>query len=122
VTVAAPGSRSRLRYGQIVIFRRVVPVLALTVSCAVLAGCGGSDSDAGSDSKAPVILDTKRVERAIEGTILTKRKVTADVDCPAGVHQGRGLTFRCLATTPAGKTTFVVEQQDDAGNVTYAAR
>jgi hypothetical protein len=89
------------------------------ILCGVLiAGCGGSDSPA----EAPVILDTKRVERAIEESILTKRGVTADVDCPSGVHQGKGLTFDCVATTKSGKTSFVVKQPDGNGNVQYAAR
>ena len=40
----------------------------------------------------------------------------------AGVHQAKGLTFRCVATTRGGATTaFVVHQKDDKGNVTYAA-
>jgi hypothetical protein len=81
-----------------------------------LAACGGSD-----DKPGVVILDTKRVEAAIEQSILQQRDVKADVDCPAGVHQGTGLTFRCSAKTSKGVTVFVVSQTDDRGNVTYRA-
>lgn len=90
--------------------------LILVLAGTVAVGCGDEPKQS-----APVILDTKRVERAIEQSILAERRVTADVDCPAGVQQRRGLTFRCVATTKAGTTTFVVRQQDDKGNVTYAA-
>ena len=95
--------------------------IAAAVALALAAGTavGGGDDP---PQPAPGILDTKRVERAIEQSILTERKVTADVDCPAGVHQAKGLTFRCVATTRGGATTaFVVHQKDDKGNVTYAA-
>jgi Domain of unknown function (DUF4333) len=97
----------------------VTTVLVMVLGGLALGGCGDSGSD--GKAKAPIILDTKRVERAIEDSILTKRNIKADVDCPSGVHQGRGLTFDCVATTRAGKTTFVVHQQDDKGNVVYAA-
>jgi hypothetical protein len=95
---------------------RALPALAAALT--VLAGCGGSDA-------APdpvVILDTKKVERAIEDSIRSARSITADVDCPSGVHQGEGLTFRCAAKTRRGTTVFVVEQMDDKGSVEYTAR
>ena len=94
--------------------------LVVVLGGLVIGGCGGSGS--GAKTVAPIILDTKRVERAIEDSILTKRGITAQVDCPSGVHQGKGLTFLCVATTRAGRTTFVVHQRDDEGNVVYAAR
>lgn len=92
---------------------------ALAVSAAALAGCGGSDAP---KPKEVVILDTKKVEQAIEDSIKSERKITADVDCPSGVHQGRDLTFRCVAKTKSGSTVFVVQQTDDKGSVEYAAR
>lgn len=95
----------------------------LTLAVALLAGCGGSDSDVRTvTAPAVVILDTKRVEHAIEDSILKQRGVKADVDCPSGVHQAKGLSFDCVATTATGHTTFAVQQGDAKGNVTYAAR
>lgn len=86
----------------------IVPVATL-----VLAGCGGSD-------KPTVILDTERVERAIEQSVLQKRGLEARVSCPSGVHQGKGLTFECTATLKNGAVTrFEVRQTDDLGHVTY---
>jgi Domain of unknown function (DUF4333) len=94
-----------------------VQIARVALALAVLAtGCG----DDGEDEV--VILDTKRVERAIEQSIREQRDVRADVDCPSGVHQGKGLTFNCTAKTKDGTTTFVVQQKDDKGNVTYEAR
>jgi hypothetical protein len=90
---------------------------ALLVLALATGACGGDD-----DPEEVVILDTKRVERAIEQSILEQRDLKADVDCPSGVHQGKGLTFNCVATTKDGRTTFVVQQKDDEGNVEYAAQ
>lgn len=105
---------------------RIAVVLGVALSGVALAGCGGGDdggaATATTAAPATVILDTKRVEHAIEASIRTERKVEADVDCPSGVHQSKGLTFRCVATTSAGTTEFVVRQADGRGNVTYAAR
>jgi hypothetical protein len=90
----------------------------LPCAAAFTAGCG---TDAPTVT-TPVILDTKRVEQAIEASILDQRKQTAEVDCPSGVHQTAGLTFRCVATGKDGTTAiFVVRQTDNAGHVTYDA-
>lgn len=98
-------------------YRTAVAVL-LASAAACVAGCGSDEPTA----TAPVILDTKRVEHAIEASILDQRKQTADVDCPSGVHQSSGLEFRCIATGRDGTTAvFVVRQTDDAGNVEYDA-
>lgn len=98
--------------------RPVALTLTVAVTATMFSGCGGSDNP----PQIPVILNTKRVEKAIEDSIRAKRDVEADVDCPSGVHQREGLTFECVATTSAGSTVFVVEQKDSNGNVTYAAR
>ena len=102
--------------------------IAVALAAIALGGCGGDDhADAEGDATAPraaptaVTLDTRRVERAIERSIADERDVEADVVCPASVEQSRGHTFRCVATSGAGRTTFVVHQVDGRGNVTYAA-
>jgi len=85
----------------------------LVVSLAVV-GCGSSE--------APVILDTEKVERAIEQSILAQRGKRARVSCPSGVHQKQGLTFSCTAVLGGEDTRFVVTQRDGAGRVRYEAR
>ena len=79
-----------------------------------VAGCGGSDS--------PTILDTEKVERAIEHSSLTQRGTDAQVTCPSGVHQKAGLTFSCTALVRNDETRFVVTQLDGSGRVHYEAR
>jgi hypothetical protein len=77
------------------------------------AGCGSSG--------APTILNTERVERAIERSSLDQRGKRPRVSCPAGVHQEKGLVFSCTASAAGKKTRFVVTQLDGAGQVHYEA-
>jgi hypothetical protein len=86
-------------------------LIAAAAAALALAGCGGSDK--------PKILDTERVERAIEQSILQKRKIQATVSCPSGVERKKGKKFRCMATYKGGRTPFVVTQTDDRGAVRY---
>ena len=86
-------------------------VLAAAAAAVALAGCGGSDK--------PKTLDTERVERAIEQSILQKRKLTATVSCPSGIELKKGKKFRCIATYKGGRTPFLVTQDDDKGAVHY---
>ena len=91
---------------------------AAAVALALLAAGCGSD-----DPKEVVILNTERVERAIEQSIQAKRGLEAHVSCPSGVHQQKGLKFQCVAELkPRGTTTFDVTQTDDKGHVTYVGR
>jgi hypothetical protein len=90
-------------------FARGVVVAA---SLAVTA-CGSSSS--------PTILNTEKVERAIEQSILAQRGLRAQVSCPSGVHQKKGSTFLCTAVVKGGGTRFVVTQLDGAGHVHYEA-
>ncbi|MEA2309526.1 MAG: hypothetical protein QOI65_1812 [Thermoleophilaceae bacterium] len=87
---------------------------ALAVAGAV-AGCGGGSSSFDKNK----VLDTERVERAIEQSIVEKRKLTAMVTCPSGVEKKKGLKFRCTAAYKGGTTTFLVTQDDDKGAVHY---
>ena len=88
-----------------------VTLIACAAAALTLAGCGGSDK--------PKILDTERVERAIEQSILEKRKIRAMVTCPSGTELKKGKKFRCLATYRGGRTPFLVTQTDDKGAVRY---
>ncbi|MDP1849686.1 MAG: DUF4333 domain-containing protein [Solirubrobacteraceae bacterium] len=97
---------------------RVGPPLAAALVAAglALAACGGSSDE------APTILNTEKVERAIERSSLVQRGKRADVSCPSGVHQKKGLEFACTAVVKDNSTRFVVNQVDGAGNVHYEAR
>lgn len=81
-----------------------------------LGACGGS-----SPAKAPTILNTEKIERSIEQSSLAQRGKHAQVSCPSGVHQKKGLVFTCTALVRRSSTRFVVTQLDGAGNVHYAA-
>lgn len=81
-----------------------------------IAACGRDDA------QAVTILNTEKVERAIENSVATQRDMNARVSCPSGVHQKKGLTFSCTATVKHVDTQFVVTQQDGAGRVRYEAR
>ena len=88
----------------------------LLVAAAATGGCGSSSS------AAPTILNTEKVERAIESSIAAQRGARAHVSCPAGVHQKQGLSFTCSAVFKTVATTFSVTQLDGAGHVHYEAR
>lgn len=76
----------------------------------LVAGCG-------SDERK--ILDTERIERAIEDTVWEKRRLRADVSCPSGTEQKKGVRFTCNAVYRGGQNPFVVVQDDDRGAVHY---
>ncbi|MGI8801795.1 MAG: DUF4333 domain-containing protein [Solirubrobacteraceae bacterium] len=85
----------------------------LAASTVLLAACGSSP---------PTILNTEKIERAIEQSSLTQRHKRVNVTCPAGVHQTKGLVFACTAVFRGGTTRFVVTEVDGAGNIHYVAR
>ena len=80
----------------------------------LVAACGTSNP--------PTILNTEKVERAIEQSTLAQRHKRVNVTCPSGVRQVKGLTFACTAVFRGGTTRFVVTELDGAGNVHYEAR
>jgi hypothetical protein len=84
----------------------------LAASLAVTA-CGSS--------RAPTILNTEKVERAIEQSSLAQRGIRAQVSCPSGVRQQKGLVFSCTAVVKRGSTRFVVTELDGSGHVHYKA-
>ena len=90
------------------------PVGGVLVVVSLAAGACGS-------SPPPVILDTEKVERAIERSSLAQRRQRVDVTCPSGVRQQKGKTFSCTAVGARGDTRFVVTQLNDSGQVHYEA-
>ncbi len=88
-------------------------LIACALASLTATGCGSSE--------ATTILDTQRVERAIEHSVLGQRGQRAQVSCPSGVHQKKGLIFSCTALVGSAKTRFVVTELDGAGHVRYEA-
>ncbi|MBA2420138.1 MAG: DUF4333 domain-containing protein [Thermoleophilaceae bacterium] len=86
---------------------------ALMAASVALTACG---------SEGSTILNTEKVERAIEQSALAQRKQTARVYCPSGVHQKKGVEFSCTAVVKRRRTRFVVTQSDGSGQVRYEGR
>jgi hypothetical protein len=84
---------------------------ALCAICLAATACGSSES--------PTILDTEKIERSIERSSLAQRGIRAQVTCPSGVHQSKGLTFHCAAVAGRAKARFAVTQLDGDGHVRY---
>ena len=76
----------------------------------------------GSSTGTVTILNTEKIERAIEQSISNQRQKTTHVSCPSGVHQKKDLVFSCTAKFKGDSTRFVVTQQDASGRVHYVAR
>jgi hypothetical protein len=95
--------------------RSFAAAMLVTASVAVTA-CGSSDAP------APTILNTEKVERAIESSSAAQRGTRPRVSCPSGVHQKKGLVFSCTAVVKRVNTRFVVTQLDGSGQVHYEAR
>jgi Domain of unknown function (DUF4333) len=87
----------------------------LLVAAGLAAGACGS-------AESPTVLNTEKVERAIEQSSLAQRGIHAQVSCPPGVHQRQGLTFSCAAVAKRGSARFVVTQLDGSCHVRYEAR
>jgi hypothetical protein len=94
---------------------KAIAAVLVATSLLAVAGCGSSPP-------APTILDTEKVERAIENSSVAQRGQRPRASCPAGVHQKRGLMFTCTAVLGPGSTRFTVTQLDGAGHVHYEAR
>jgi hypothetical protein len=92
--------------------RSLVVAVLVAASLAVTA-CGSSGS--------PTILNTEKIERAIEHSSLAQRGKRVQVNCPPGVRQKKGLVFSCTAVDAHGSTRFVVTELDGSGHVHYEA-
>jgi hypothetical protein len=88
-----------------------------------LAGCGGGAANgSGSTQANSGRLDTGRVARAIQASILAQRKLHASVKCPSSEPLRKGWHFVCFATTSSGQTPFVVTEVDNRGSTTYVGK
>jgi hypothetical protein len=98
-------------------------VLAGGMLSLLLTGCGGASSPhTVSTTATPDSLNTARVARAIEASILAQRQLHATVRCPLSEPLRKGWHFVCLATTSAGQTPFVVTEVDNRGSTTYVGK
>jgi hypothetical protein len=88
---------------------------AFAIATAVAVGACGS-------TPTPVILNTERIERAIEQATLTQRTKRVNVSCPSGVLQKKGVVFTCTATYKGGGGRFIVTETDGTGRVHYLAK
>ena len=95
--------------------------LGRSLAAGVLVGASLAVTACGSPG-SPTILDTEKVERAIERSSLAQRGAHAQVSCPSGVHQRKGLVFSCTAVVKRETTRFVVTELDGSGHVHYEAR
>jgi hypothetical protein len=86
----------------------------LVAASLAVTACGSSHPQ--------TMLNTERVERAIEQSSLVQRGQRVRVTCPAGVHQRKALVFYCTAAAAHISTQFTVTQVDGAGHVHYEAR
>jgi Domain of unknown function (DUF4333) len=100
-------SRTRRNVGQSLV------VGALVATSLALGACGSSESTA--------TLNTEKIERAIAKSSLAQRGQHAQVSCPSGVSQEKGLEFSCTAKVGQVSTEFVVVQRDGSGHVHYEA-
>jgi hypothetical protein len=87
-----------------------------------LVAAGVAVTACGASSTPTTILNTEKVESAIQQSILAQRSHHAQVSCPSGVHQKKGLVFACTAVIKTASTRFVVTELDDAGHVHYVAQ
>ena len=97
--------------------RRLLIAGVIGAATLTLAACGSSQSTAESTT----ILDTERIERAIEQSSLAQRAKHVQVSCPSGVHQMAGSVFACTVIK-GGSARFVVTQLDASGRVRFEAR
>jgi 2-keto-4-pentenoate hydratase len=70
-------------------------------------------------TSSPVILNTVRVERSIEASILSQRHLASTVSCPVNIVQKAGVVFDCVATVRGRQFPVVVTETDSNGHVVY---
>lgn len=70
-------------------------------------------------TSTPVILNTERVERSIEASVLVQRHLASQVSCPVNIEQEAGVVFVCVATVRGRQFPVDVTETDGHGHVTY---
>ena len=72
-----------------------------------------------SNSKPLNVLDSHRIQLAIQDAVRSKRHVNTTATCPAAILQAKGLTFTCTAKIKKGVASFRVTQTDNNGHITF---
>jgi len=70
-------------------------------------------------TSTPVILNTVKVERSIEASILSQRHLASTVSCPVNIVQKAGVVFDCVATVGGRHFRVVVTETDSNGHMVY---
>ncbi|MBV8944027.1 MAG: DUF4333 domain-containing protein [Solirubrobacterales bacterium] len=97
---------------------------ALGLVLAFMAGAGVLAAVAAlagwwNGTSTPVILNTVKVERSIEASILSQRHLASAVSCPVNIVQKSGVVFDCVATVGKRQFPVVVTETDSNGHVVY---
>jgi hypothetical protein len=121
-----PSNPSRGRLAQ---SRRGATATLAALACLTLISACGSSGSSSSSGGTKTNLDTKRVARSIEESIVAQRHLKSTVSCPPVVVQEKGRTFECVATITSAKkpakvtkTPFVVTVKNSKGYVTYVGK
>jgi hypothetical protein len=108
--------------------RRATGIVLAALAASLLSACG-SNSSSSTTPTAKVNVDTPKVAKSIENTVLEKRHLHVKVLCPALVPAVVHQTFECVATARSSKppfteskTPFVVTIQNARGYVTYEGK
>ena len=99
--------------------RRVVAYVACFLAGAAALAVVALIAGLWNGTSTPVILNTNRVEQAIEGSIRTQRHLTSTVTCPVNIVQQKGVIFYCQAAVRARNFRVVVTEVDGNGHVTF---
>jgi len=98
---------------------RAVPLIVGFLGGAALLAIVALVAGWWNGSSSPVILNTVRVERAIEASILAQRHLASSVSCPVNIVQKAGVVFDCVASVRGRQFTVVVTETDGNGHVVY---
>jgi len=109
----------RGRVDSLITWRRVIPLILAFLAGAGLLAIVAVVAGWWDSSSSPVILNTVRVERSIEASILAQRHLDSTVSCPVNIIQRAGVVFDCVATVRGRQFTVVVTQTDGNGHVVY---
>ena len=109
----------RSRVGSHITWGRVVPLILAFLGGAGLLAVVALAAGWWNSSSSPVILNTVRVERSIEASILAQRHLASSVGCPVNIVQKAGVVFDCVASVRGRQFTVVVTETDGNGHVVY---
>lgn len=121
--IEAARPRALVRLGRRL--RVSVALLAALAAAFAISACGSSSTN--TTASVPTNLNTARVVRAIQESMLAKRHHHYQVTCPSLVPQEQGRTFECVASRRLKKhktasTAFLATIENNRGYVTYVGK